>query len=137
LTEPAPVCLVSSMPRSKEPSLTSVHPRIRVLHLGAIALGPGKAELLESLSRTGSLAQTARELEMSYMRAWNLVGTMNASFRRPLVATHRGGPGRGGARLTATGEQVLLLYRRMQARALRAVKTDVAALRKLLRTRRP
>lgn len=119
----------------RKPPTGSVHPRIRVLHRGAIALGPGKAELLESLSRTGSLAQTARELGMSYTRAWSLVRTMNVAFRQPVVTAHRGGQGRGGAHLTATGERVLLLYRRMQARALRAIAADVTALRKLLRAR--
>ncbi len=110
-----------------------MQPRLRLLHRGEIALGPGKADLLEALSRTGSLAQAARELEMSYMRAWSLVRTMNGAFREPVVATHRGGQGRGGASLTPVGERVLRLYRRMQAHTVRAVDGDVAALRKLLR----
>jgi molybdate transport system regulatory protein len=112
-----------------------VQPRIRILHLGEVALGPGKADLLEALARGGSLAQAARELDMSYTRAWSLVRTMNALFREPLVALQRGGQKRGGAALTPTGERVLLLYRRMQGRALRAVASDTAALRKLLRYR--
>jgi len=110
-----------------------VQPRLRLVHRGEIALGPGKAELLEALARTGSLAQAAREMEMSYMRAWSLVRTMNAAFKRPLVVLRRGGQGRGGAALTATGKRVLALYRKMQERTLRAVDDDVAALRKLLR----
>ena len=112
-----------------------MQPRLRLLHRGEIALGPGKADLLEALSRTGSLAQAARELEMSYMRAWSLVRTMNEAFREPLVVTHRGGQGRGGASLTPTGERALLLYRKMQQRALRATATELAALEKLLRYR--
>jgi molybdate transport system regulatory protein len=72
---------------------------------------------------------------MSYMRAWSLVRTMNEAFREPLVVTHRGGPGRGGASLTPTGERALLLYRKMQQRALRATATELAALEKLLRYR--
>jgi len=82
-----------------------------------------------------ALAQAARELEMSYMRAWSLVRTMNEAFREPLVVTHRGGQGRGGASLTPTGERALLLYRKMQQRALRATATELAALEKLLRYR--
>jgi molybdate transport system regulatory protein len=126
------------MPGEKKPPLGSIRPRIRVLHLGAIALGPGKADLLESLARTGSLRESARELGMSYMRAWSLVRTMNASFRTPLVATRRGGQSRGGAALTPTGERVLALYRRIEARALRSIERDAVALRKLLaRSREP
>lgn len=73
---------------------------------------------------------------MSYTRAWNLVRTMNASFRRPLVTARRGGKDRGGARLTPLGERVLFLYSGMQAKALRVIGSDVTALKKLLRTRR-
>ena len=112
-----------------------MQPRLRLLHRGEIALGPGKADLLEALSRTGSLAQAARELEMSYMRAWSLVRTMNAAFRRPLVTMRRGGQGRGGAALTPTGERVLALYRKMQQRSLRATTVPMAELEKLLRYR--
>lgn len=112
----------------------SVQPRIRVLHGGEIALGPGKADLLEAVAASGSLAQAARDLGMSYMRAWSLVRTMNAAFRHPLVSTRRGGQGRGGTALTPTGRRVLALYRRMEARSVRATGTDAAALRALLRS---
>ena len=110
-----------------------MQPRLRLVNRGEIALGPGKADLLEALARTGSLAQAAREMEMSYMRAWSLVRTMNVAFRRPLVTMRRGGQGRGGAALTPTGERVLAHYRKMQQRSLRAVAEEVTALRRLLR----
>ncbi|HEX5044114.1 MAG TPA: LysR family transcriptional regulator [Candidatus Polarisedimenticolaceae bacterium] len=112
-----------------------VQPRFRLVHGGEVALGPGKADLLEAVARTGSLAQAAREMGMSYMRAWSLARTMNEAFRRPLVATRRGGQGRGGAVLTPTGERVLALYRKMQQRALRATAAEKAELAKLLRYR--
>ena len=113
----------------------SLQPRLRLVHRGEVALGPGKADLLEALARTGSLAQAAREMEMSYMRAWSLVRTMNGAFRRPLVTLRRGGTKRGGATLTPTGERVLELYRKMQQRALRAVAHQAAELDRLLRYR--
>src|SRR5687767_7280534 len=101
--------ILSGMARRKKAAPASVQPRIRILHLGEVALGPGKADLLEALARGGSLAQAARELEMSYMRAWSLVRTMNAVFKEPLVTLHRGGPGRGGAALTPCGQNALRL----------------------------
>jgi molybdate transport system regulatory protein len=113
----------------------SVQPRLRLVHGGEVALGPGKADLLEAIAGTGSLAQAAREMEMSYMRAWSLVRTMNEAFRRPLVTTRRGGQGRGGAVLTPTGARVLALYRKMQQRTLRATAAEKAELEKLLRYR--
>jgi molybdate transport system regulatory protein len=100
----------------------TVRPRIRVvLDDGTIVLGPGKADLLEAISRTGSIRAAAESLDMSYMRAWNLVRTMNAAFRSPLVEKVRGGAEQGGAQLTERGERVVGLYRRMEAKAEKAI----------------
>jgi molybdate transport system regulatory protein len=74
---------------------------------------------------------------MSYRRAWVLVKTMNACFRKPLVEAAKGGIGGGGARLTATGERVLALYRAMEDHAATAVLGDMERLRALLVTDPP
>jgi molybdate transport system regulatory protein len=108
-------------------------PRLRVLRGAEVALGPGKVTLLEAIETSGSLAGAARLLGMSYMRAWSLVRTMNASFRGDLVAAARGGAGRGQTRLTARGREVLALYRAMEARSLRACAPQWARLRRRLR----
>ncbi len=93
--------------------------------------GPGKAELLGHVAETGSIAEAARRMEMSYNRAWLHVKAMNACFQEPLVESRRGGPTRGGAELTATGKRVLVLYAKMRAKAAKAVRADEAALMKL------
>lgn len=59
---------------------------------------------------------------MSYMRAWSLVRTMNASFREPLVERTRGGAAHGGAIVTEAGHEVLRLYREMEHQAERAIR---------------
>jgi molybdate transport system regulatory protein len=101
----------------------TLRPRIRVVSDdGTIVLGPGKADLLEAIARTGSIRAAADELGMSYMRAWTLVRTMNAAFRNPLVEKVRGGTDQGGAQLTKSGETVLRLYRKMEEKAARAVE---------------
>lgn len=82
---------------------------------GQIAFGPGKAELLAAVAESGTLAEAARRLGMSYMRAWKLLRTMNASFRAPLAIASRGGAERGRVQLTETGRRVLALYREMDA----------------------
>jgi molybdate transport system regulatory protein len=98
-------------------------PRIRIVgDDGTVVLGPGKADLLEAVARTGSIRAAAEELGMSYMRAWTLIRTMNEAFRRPLVEKVRGGSEQGGAQLTASGENVLALYRRMEEKATRAAE---------------
>ena len=72
-------------------------------------------------------------MRMSYTRAWGLVEAMNRDFARPLVRSAKGGAARGGAELTALGEQVLARYRHMQAASQLAAASDVRALRAKLR----
>ena len=84
------------------------------LYCGAeIALGPGKAALLQAIGRTGSISAAGRELGMSYRRAWLLADTMNRCFAEPLVAAHSG----SGARVTAAGEAALADYLALAERA--------------------
>ncbi len=89
--------------------------QIRLMKGDAIAMGPGKAELLAAIAATGSIAAAGRHMNMSYRRAWLLVETMNQSFSEPLVLSAKGGKHGGGAHLSPLGEQILTLYRQMQA----------------------
>ena len=107
--------------------------RIRVVFDGVGMIGPGKADLLDGIARCGSIAAAGREMGMSYKRAWELIGTLNAMFRAPLVARMRGGPGGGGAVLTEMGREVLSHYRAVEADAAEAGAARLDALRSLLR----
>jgi molybdate transport system regulatory protein len=100
-------------------------PKIRILIGAVVAMGPGKADLLQAIARTGSISAAAREMGMSYRRAWLLVEAMNAAFRQPLVETLTGGQGGGGARVTDFGDEALRRYRAMEKRAAHAVAPDL------------
>jgi molybdate transport system regulatory protein len=117
------------------PPRKNTGPQLRVLLGSAIAIGPGKADLLEAIARTGSIAAAGRTLGMSYRRAWLLVDTMNSSFRSPLVGAAKGGRRGGGATLTANGKEVLVRYRRMEARAGRLLAKEMARFATLLKPR--
>lgn len=106
--------------------------RLRVLLGEATAIGPGKADLLDAVARSGSISGAARAMGMSYRRAWLLIDTMNKSFRAPLVETNAGGKGGGGAQVTAFGHDVLARYRAMEDKARAAVRADLDAFRDLL-----
>jgi molybdate transport system regulatory protein len=112
--------------------MNALKTRLRVLHGDEIALGPGKVALLEGIEQTGTLSEAARLLDMSYTRAWNLLRTMNACFKEPLVESERGGTGHGHAALTETGRAVLLLYREMEREGLRAAEPAWQALGRYL-----
>ena len=90
--------------------------RIRLYCGDEIAMGPGKADLLDAIAGHGSISAAARALDMSYRRAWLLVDTMNRCWNQPLVATSPGSARGSGARVTALGESVLSHYRALQVR---------------------
>jgi len=100
----------------------------------ALALGPGKADLLEAITVQGSISAAARKMGMSYRRAWLLVDEMNRCFEPVLVETLRGGGLERGARVTDTGRAVLEAYREMEREAAAiAERPAYARLRSYLR----
>lgn len=97
-----------------------------------IAFGPGKAALLQAIARSGSIAAAAREMSMSYRRAWLLVEEMNHCFCQPLVTTTTGGARGGGARITALAHEVIGRYEQMQKKADSAIQEDMCYLLSLV-----
>ena len=120
------------MAGSKPPKFTC-RPRIRIKAGKDIALGPGKVDLLEAIAHTGSISAGARELGLSYRRAWDLVDTMNHCFEHPLVARVKGGKGGGGAQLTDEGRRLLDLYRKMETKAVKAIDPEWKTIQKSLK----
>jgi len=92
----------------------------------ATALGPGKVDLLEAVGRTGSISGAARELGMSYRRAWLLIDTMNRCFKEDLIKTVTGGRGGGGAEVTPLAYEIIEHYRKMEAKAAESVKQELS-----------
>ena len=108
--------------------------RFRVVLRPGVALGPGKADLLQAIDETASLTAAAKPFGMSYKRGWMLVQEMNGAFAKPLVETEKGGSGGGGgAQLTRLGKRILRRYRQMEADAAKAVAEGVADLRRHLK----
>ena len=106
--------------------------RIRLAFGPDEMMGPGKAELLERIQRTGSIAAAGREMGMSYKRAWQLVETLNVMFRFPLVERSRGGAKGGGAQITETGLAVLEEYRAIELKARAAGAPHIEKLKAML-----
>ncbi|MEQ8195875.1 MAG: winged helix-turn-helix domain-containing protein [Rhodospirillales bacterium] len=91
-------------------------PSLRVkVRIADNIIGPGKIELLESIDRTGGISAAAREMGMSFRRAWHLIDTINTAVGRPVVETEVGGKTGGGAHLTPTGQQLVMRYRSTMA----------------------
>jgi molybdate transport system regulatory protein len=97
-------------------------------------VGPGKIGLLEAIREAGSLSQAARNIGMSYRRAWLLLESLQNSFSRPVTVASTGGKGGGGVQLTAFGDELIDSYRALESdvaaaarRRLRAITPQVAA----------
>jgi molybdate transport system regulatory protein len=116
----------SRQEKSRSAPARDVQPQLRISFKKSIAMGPGKAELLDAIDATGSISAAARKLGMSYRRAWLLVDTMNSCFRAPVVETLTGGVQGGGARVTEFGRQMVQRYREMERKAASSVAQEMA-----------
>jgi molybdate transport system regulatory protein len=98
---------------------------LRVLGRRSPAMGPGKADLVEQIAKTGSISAAARAMGMSYRRAWQLVEALNRDFRQPVVTTATGGTRGGGARVTPFGRRLVAQFRAMEEKASAAIAADL------------
>ena len=94
--------------------------------------GHGKAKLLDAISLHGSISAAARNIGMSYRRAWLLTDAMNQDFLLPLVVSSLGGKGGGGAKLTNEGIKVLKLFTNMENKAQRSLVNEKIIFSKLI-----
>lgn len=111
------------------------HAELRFTHWvyidGVKFFGPGRVQLLNHIKDTGSIAQAAKAMEMSYKKAWRMVDEMNTLGGGPYVIAHKGGQQGGGTELTERAQNVLDAYDRLNSR-LRAVIEEEKELLKLV-----
>lgn len=99
---------------------------LRVLAGDFPAMGPGKARLITLIDSTGSISAAAREMGMSYRRAWQLVEALNRSFDELVVTTAVGGKRGGGAVVTDFGRRMAEAYYGMESKASDAIADDLS-----------
>jgi len=76
-------------------------------------LGPGRLELLENIIETGSISQAAKQMGMSYKKAWDLVNSINQHTIEPIVSTQTGGEKGGGTIVTEEGIQLIVAFKKL------------------------
>jgi molybdate transport system regulatory protein len=91
-------------------------------------IGHGKIRLLELIAKHGSISRAAKEMAMSYRRAWLLADAVNTMFNEPVLETQHGGAGGGHARLTSFGHALVGHYRAMEAHSASAFRKQLATL---------
>ena len=106
---------------------------LRILAGKSPAMGPGRARLISLIDSTGSISAAARQMGMSYRRAWQLVEAINSSFGRPVVITAVGGKRGGGASVTEFGRDIVAHYQDMENKASAAIQADLKQFSRRLR----
>ena len=106
---------------------------LRILAGKSPAMGPGRARLISLIDSTGSISAAARQMGMSYRRAWQLVEAINSSFGQPVVMTAVGGRRGGGASVTEFGRDIVAHYQDMENKASAAIQADLKQFSRRLR----
>ncbi len=106
------------------PQVGPLKVKAQLLCQDELAMGPGKADLLEAIQQEGSISGAGRRLGMSYRRTWLLVDVMNRCWRLPLVEAVAGGGQQKGARLTDCGREVLEAFRAVERQMAVAAQSD-------------
>ena len=86
--------------------------------------GPGPVELLELINETGSINRAAKQMEMSYKKAWEIVSSLNTETRQPFVVTQTGGNSGGGSIITDEAKAVILWYSALRERFSALLKKE-------------
>jgi len=81
---------------------------------GEPIFGKGRSCLLNAIDRHGSINRAAKEVDISYRKAWSYIDTMESRLGVRLVERKTGGRNGGGATLTETARQLIQNYEKME-----------------------
>lgn len=83
---------------------------------GKLVMSDYRLRLLNLIAETGSLAQAATVMGLSYRRAWGKVKELEANLGLSLVQSEVGGAGGGHTLLSPEGNQLMNAYARFTQR---------------------
>ena len=81
---------------------------------GRPVFGRGRRFLLEAIDRHGSINQAAKEINISYRKAWGYMKAMEERLGFKLIQRQTGGKNGGGATLTGEARRFLKKYRDLE-----------------------
>lgn len=90
--------------------------------------GPGRAELLQKIAETGSINKAAKQMGMSYKKAWEMITALNTQASRPLVITQTGGDKGGGSSITEEAKQLIDYHQELRKRFLAFLEKETTRL---------
>lgn len=83
---------------------------------GKRLFGPGPVELLELIEQNGSISQAAKQMNMSYKKAWEIINRLNTNAETPLVITSQGGEHGGGSSISKEARKMIIYYSQLRVR---------------------
>ncbi|XHH10372.1 MAG: TOBE domain-containing protein [Candidatus Bathyarchaeia archaeon] len=96
----------------KKPELTYT---ITVQFNNTVVLEQNGAKILETINKTQSICETAKNLNVSYRYVWNYIHRIQNVLGQSIVETFKGGKdGGGGTKLTKQGKALLSEYRQAE-----------------------
>ena len=77
---------------------------------GEKVFGRGPCILLKNIDRLGSLNRAAKEMNMSYSKAWSIIHRAEKALGYSLLETKSGGLDGGGSSLTWEAKKLIKVY---------------------------
>ena len=103
------------------------HQKLWLERDGKLVMSDYRLRLLELIAETGSLAQAATALGLSYRRAWGKVKELEANLGLSLVQSEVGGAGGGHTVLSPAAVQLMAAYARFTERMAEALDASYSA----------
>ncbi len=107
----------------------AIHLRCWITINGEKFLGPGPIELLEWIEKEGSIVKAAKQMGMSYKKAWDLIDHLNTQSKHPFVELRQGGQHGGGAGLTSHAKKVITEYKSLTHKLQQLMEKNMGILK--------
>ena len=102
----------------------------------ALLFSKGKIDILELIDKHGSISKAAKEMGMSYKKAWRHIALLQEHLEDEILMTRKGAGEQGGTRLTPIAREFIENYRTMHARIIRYADAQFRQLFLTARSRR-
>ncbi|MBQ0058461.1 MAG: LysR family transcriptional regulator [Lachnospiraceae bacterium] len=91
--------------------------RVKVAIKGETAFfGPGIADLMRHIDKTGSVKEGCQSMGLSYSKGWSILNRAEKELGYPLIRRNHGGREGGGAAITDQGRELLAKFDQMHER---------------------
>jgi molybdate transport system regulatory protein len=94
---------------------------------GRIVFSDYRVQLLEQVAASGSLAEAAGAMGLSYRRAWGKIRELETNLGAKLVQSVVGGQGGGSTRLTPFAEALIVRFNRFRDAVVEDAERDFAS----------